>query len=103
MLEDARSMGIGRLLGISLVLAGELFGTGIPEDYRAYLDGNRTILGKLRQTASGFILGPEFPDRRGKLRHHRFMLRLKPELSHYFRTAREIMNRFYIGKFLGGH
>jgi hypothetical protein len=102
-LADARNMGIGRLLGISLMLAGELFGTGIPEEYRAYLDRNSAILVKLRQTAYGFILGPEFPDRRGKLRHHRFMLRLKPELSHYFRTVREIVNRFYIGKFLGGH
>jgi len=102
-LSDAKAMGIERLLGISLVLAGELFPVDIPQEYRAYLEENRKIIGKLKRTAYQFILGPEFPDSRGKLKHHLFMLRLKPELSHYFRTMKEIANRFYIGKFLGGH
>ena len=102
-LSDAKAMGIERLLGISLVLAGELFPVDLPQEYRAYLEENRKTIGKLKRTAYEFILGQEFPGLRGKLKHHLFMLRLKPELSHYFRTIREIANRFYIGKFLGGH
>jgi len=102
-LADAKSMGIERLLGTGLELARELFQADLPEEYSTYLDENRKMLGKLKRTAYGFILGPEFPDFKGKWRHHLFMLRLKPELSHYFRTFREIVNRFYIGKFLGGH
>jgi hypothetical protein len=102
-LSDAKAMGIERLLGLSLVLASELFHVEIPEEYKAYLEDNRKIIGKLKRTAFEFILGPEFPSSKGKLKHHLFMLRLKPKLSHYFRTMREIVNRLYIGKFLGGH
>ena len=102
-LSDAKAMGIERLLGIGLELAGEFFNVAIPDVYRGYLENNRKIIGKLKRTALGFIGGPEFPNVRGKLRHHLFMLRLKPEISHYYRTIREIINRFYIGKFLGGH
>ena len=102
-LSDAKDMGLERLLGIGLELAGEVYQVNIPEEYRAYLDEDRKILGKLKQAAWSFILGPEFSGARGKLRHHLFMLRLKPELSHYIRTLRELANRRYIGKFLGGH
>jgi hypothetical protein len=102
-LADAKDMGLERLLGIGLELAGELYKVKIPEAYRAYLDADRKILGKLRQSALSFILGPEFPGPGGKLRHHLFMLRLKPEFSHYSRTLRELVNRRYIGKFMGGH
>ena len=102
-LSDAKTMGIERLLGIGLELAGEFFNVDIPDAYRGYLENNRKIIGKLKRTALGFIKGPEFPNVRGKLRHHLFMLRLKPEISHYYRTIREIINRFYIGRFLGGH
>ncbi len=49
------------------------------------------------------ILGPEYPTLKGKMNHHIFMLRSKPELKHYIRTAGEIVNRQYIGRFLGGH
>ena len=102
-LADAKAMGIERLLGISMELAKEIFSIEIPEEYKEYLQDNRRIIGKLKQTALGYILGPEFPSFKGKMSHHLFMLRLKPELSHYFRTMREIVNRLYIGKFLGGH
>ncbi len=102
-LSDAKAMGIERLLGISLVLADELFQVDIPKEYKAYLEENTKVIGKLKHTAFGFIFGPEFPSLKGKWNHHLFMLRLKPELSHYFRTLREIVNRLYIGKFLGGH
>ena len=61
------------------------------------------VLKQLNEISMGMILGPEFPSFGAKARHHLFMLRLKPELGHYLRTLREIINRQYIGKFLGGH
>ncbi|MCD4709561.1 MAG: nucleotidyltransferase family protein [Bacteroidales bacterium] len=102
-LEDAQRMGIERMVGVSVELVRDLFNVELPEAYSAYLAENRRIIGKLKQTSMGMILGSEYPAIRGKLRHHLFMLRLKPEISHYFRTAGEIFNRLYIGRFMGGH
>jgi Uncharacterised nucleotidyltransferase len=102
-LEDAQKMGSDRMLGLSLVLARELFDAEIPAVYQNYLDANRKVLELLKKISMDMILGREFPTLRQKARHHLFMLRLKPEFRHYLRTLGEIINRHYIGKFLGGH
>ena len=102
-LEEAQRMGIDRMLGVSLVLARELCSVELPLAYSSYLEENRKVIGKLKRASVGMILGPEFLTFRGKISHHLFMLRSKPELKHYLRTAIEILNRQYIGKFLGGH
>jgi hypothetical protein len=102
-LEDAQRMGSDRMLGLSLELARDLFHAEIPAAYLSYLADNRKVLGKLKEISMDMILGAEFPSIRQKARHHLFMLRLKPEFRHYLRTLREILNRQYIGKFLGGH
>jgi hypothetical protein len=102
-IEDAKSIGIERMVGVSVELAGELFGVELPSAYLSCLKENKKPIEKMKQFSMGVILGPEFPTMKGKLGHHLFMLRSKPELIHYFRTTGEILNRLYIGRFLGGH
>ncbi len=102
-LEDAQRMGIERMVCVSVELAGELFSVELPEAYSACLAENSKVIGKLKRASLQVILGSEYPAFRGKLSHHLFMLRLKPEMTHYFRTVKEIINRLYIGRFMGGH
>ncbi len=102
-LDDAKGIGSDRMLGLSLLLARDLFHAEVPTLYLSYLEKNRKVLKQLKEISMSMILGPEFPSLRQKARHHLFMLHLKPEFRHYLRTLREIINRQYIGKFLGGH
>jgi len=102
-LYDAKTMGIERMIGFSVGLAGEMFSVKLPEVYCRYLNDNKKVIEKLKKASLQIILGPEFLTLKGKMNHHFFMLRSKPELRHYFRTMLEIMNRQYIGKYLGGH
>jgi hypothetical protein len=101
--EEAKAMGIERMVCVSVDLARELFNIEVPTAYISCLEENRKSIDKLKQFSLGVILGTEFPTLKGKIGHHLFMLRSKPEIKHYFRTAGEILNRYCIGRFLGGH
>ena len=99
-LKIARKMGIEHILGVSLLLSKAFFDTEIPSAYSDYLERNRKLLQKLTHSSFRMITGPEFPDMKGKIGRHLFMLHLKSSLHYKFKVISEIVHRLTIGKLM---
>ena len=102
-LENAKSLGIERLLGVSLELAKEFFAVEIPSDYKEYLKEDETRIQKLKRLCIERILGPEELTVMGKLQRHYFLWLLKSGIKYKWAVINSIFHRWYIRKFLGGH
>ncbi len=102
-LENAKSLGIERLLGVSLELVKEFFDVEVPSDYVEYLEEDETRIQKLKQLCINRILGPEELNVMGKLRRHYYLLLLKSGIKYKWAVINSIFHRWYIRKFLGGH
>ncbi|MCK4881111.1 MAG: nucleotidyltransferase family protein, partial [Bacteroidales bacterium] len=99
-LAISQKMRIEHILGVSLLLSKAFFNTEIPPAYSDYLERNRKLLQKLTHSSVRMITGPEFPDMKGKIGRHIFMLRLKSSLRHKYRVISEIAHRLTIGKLM---
>ncbi|MEN8158302.1 MAG: nucleotidyltransferase family protein [Bacteroidota bacterium] len=102
-LSDARSLGIERLLGVTLLLTKEYFGIKIPDEYQGYFRSDYGIIQKLSHNCMKRIRGPEKLSFTGKLNRHYYMLLLKPGLHYKWNVIKSLYHRWYIAEFLGGH
>jgi hypothetical protein len=102
-LENAKLLGIERLLGVSLELASQYFNVPIPEQYALYLEKDKKIISKLKNHCNSRILSHENLSVTGDLRKYHFLLELKSGIKHKCSVVTGIFNRWYIEKYLGGH
>jgi len=101
-LSNARSMGIERLLVMSLYLANTIFGSIIPKEYRDYLNENNTIIEKMSHICVNIIFGPDRLSFKSKVQKLYFKLMLKSSINYKLMVVTNIIHRMYIRKFLGG-
>ena len=102
-LNRARSMGIERLLVMSLDLSMKIFNSIIPLEYYDYLDQNKAIISRLNRICINRIFGPERLNIRRKIQRQYFLILLKPGAKYKWTVVINVLNRWYIRKFLGGH
>ncbi len=102
-LENAKSLGIERLLGVSLELVKEFFDVEAPSDYIEYLKEDESRIQKLKRLCIKRILGPEELTVMGKLQRHYYLLLLKSGIKYKWAVINSFFHRWYIRKFLGGH
>lgn len=95
-------LGFQRLLGTSLVLAVQYFGTEIPQAYSQYL-GDNSHINKLVESCHKRIRNPEHLNPKKKINKHLYLARLKPGISYKWAVLRSIFQRWRIRKFMGGH
>ncbi|MBN1415440.1 MAG: nucleotidyltransferase family protein [Bacteroidales bacterium] len=102
-LNNACTLGLERLLGVSLELVCEFFDAEIPAEYNKLLKENKAVINKLKRLCMKRILGPEELTLIGKLRKHFYIMSLKPGIKYKWVAVQSIFHRWYIRKFLGGH
>lgn len=101
--SNAKLMGIERLLLMSLNLANIFFGNVIPHEYSGYLEQNKSIIEKLSRICISRIFGQEKLSFIGKIKKLHFNLLLKSSLKYKWTVITNIIHRWYISTFLGGH
>ncbi len=95
-------LGFQRMLGTTLSLAQQYFGTDIPEDYSEYLTEN-TQVKKLVDACHHRIRTPEHLSLKTKINKHLYLARLKPGFFYKWSVLLSIFQRWRIRKFMGGH
>jgi len=102
-LVHARELGIIRLLGVSMELASEFFGSDIPPEYKPYLSKENKCIQRLFLVCKNRILGTETLSITGRINRQIYILSLKPGIYYKWAVIKSVIHRWYIGKFLGGH
>ncbi|MEX2370767.1 MAG: nucleotidyltransferase family protein [Bacteroidales bacterium] len=101
-LERMTELGLGRMLGTSLLLVEHYFPVQVPEKYRELIAENRAVK-RLVEIAHDRIVGTETGTLRMKLLRHEFLFRLKPGLRYKRAVLWSIFQRWRIRLFMGGH
>jgi len=99
-LGTVRQMGIERMVGVGIKLAGYYFDVNIPAEYQPLLEDNATILDRLEARCHRAIFDPQFLTRNNRLNVLLFSMALKPGWSHKWKTLLSVYHRWFIRKFL---
>ncbi len=102
-LNRARTMGIERLLVMSIDLSSKIFNSIIPLEYYDYLEEHEMVIRKLSGLCMNRFFGKEKLNLRGKIQRQYFLISLKPGVKYKWTVVTNILHRWYIRKFLGGH
>lgn len=99
-LHKAKLIGIERLLGVSLILAQEIFQSDIPQSYLDYLEEESSILNRLSRLCYHRINGEKKPSLITKIRGQYYFFLLKPGIKYKWKVFQSLFHRWYIGKFM---
>ena len=98
-LNNAKELGVERLLGVSLELAKEYFDVDVPEEYLIYIESDAVILMRLKKLCSRAIKGPEFPTLRGRFESLYYFMSLISGIKHKMNTLTSVFHRWRIRRF----
>jgi len=98
--ENARLMGIERMVAVSLKLVDSYFGVEVPSVWNSYLKTNSSLMDRLEIMCHRIIRDPHFLSRRNRLTVLYFTWMLKPGLKHRWITLTTLFHRWYIKRFL---
>lgn len=100
-LQLALRLGFGRILAVSLLLAGQYFPVNIPAVYRPLLSVQAKPARRLMAMVHRRINAPEETSLHMKILRHRFLLALKPGLRYKWAVLWSIRQRKRIAAFSG--
>lgn len=101
-LENARNIGIERMLGVSLILARKFFKIKIPQTYKTFLEEESVIIAKLTKLCYKRILGGKELNLIGRFRRVQYYQSLKPGINYKLSVLTSVIHHWYIRKFMGG-
>ncbi len=98
--DQAKLLGVERMLGVSLSLAHSYFGVKPPEVWHKYLNDQSSLMKQLENRCHKVIGHPKFLSRRNRLNVLIFTMTLKPGWRHKWVSITTVFHRWYIKKFL---
>jgi hypothetical protein len=99
-LHKAQRLGIVRMVGLGLLLANEIFGIIIPEEYSESIEDDFRRLSKLKKICLKRIMRTERDTIVMKMQRLYFNLLLKAGIRYKWAVITSIFHRWYIRKFL---
>jgi hypothetical protein len=93
--------GLEKVIGLGLYLAKDLLGTTLPAEYHHLIEDVKPS--RIVRICKKRIFGPEFENFSMKISRHIFFFLLKPGIKYKYLLIRNLLHRWYIRKFLGGH